>query len=215
MKENRTVLIGRKIAAILDEDGRVPPDVIELHSHAFVDPFEMDPELIFIEDIAYHLARIARFGGAADSHVAEHCLIVYAILKARGELHLTCLHGLLHDAHEYVLGDVVSPARRKPEYAFFNTACNRAQRHIYGAFDLPWPTREGTKVIKEADSASAVLEARQGGLGGTESWSCMTQELMDAADEFAFRLDPRGMSHEEAEAEFLRSYYYLRKEAGV
>src|SRR5215211_2789478 len=77
----------------------------------------LDPSLldIEIEDIAHGLARVARWNGQTAGEyifsVAQHSLLVEAI---SGELQLDLppasrLTVLLHDAAEYVLGDVISP----------------------------------------------------------------------------------------------------------
>lgn len=67
-----------------------------------------------IEDIAHHLSMVTRYGGALDHHysVAQHSwLVSYA--SAPGDQ----LWGLLHDASEAYIGDMVSPAKRgMPEY---------------------------------------------------------------------------------------------------
>src|ERR1700749_3730158 len=80
-----------------------------------LDPSPLDIE---IEDIAHGLARVARWNGQTKgSHafsVAQHCLLVEKIaaelkpdLKREGRL-----IALLHDAPEYVIGDLISPFKR-------------------------------------------------------------------------------------------------------
>ena len=77
-----------------------------------LDPSALDIE---IEDIAHGLARVARWNGqTSGAHifsVAQHCLLVEALARAkvprldRGRR----LAVLLHDAPEYVIGDMISP----------------------------------------------------------------------------------------------------------
>jgi hypothetical protein len=78
-----------------------------------LDPSPLDIE---IEDIAHGLARVARWNGQTDGEhafsVAEHSLLVEAIA---GELELELdrrfrLAALIHDAPEYVIGDLISLA---------------------------------------------------------------------------------------------------------
>src|SRR6187455_1575850 len=77
-----------------------------------LDPSPLDIE---IEDIAHGLARVARWNGQTKGEhafsVAQHCVLVEDIvgaLKARASRELR-LHALLHDAAEYVIGDLISP----------------------------------------------------------------------------------------------------------
>src|SRR5881398_3260981 len=77
-----------------------------------LDPSPLDVE---IEDIAHGLARVARWNGQTTGEhafsVAQHCVVVEALaaklkpgLEARWRL-----AALLHDAPEYVIGDMISP----------------------------------------------------------------------------------------------------------
>ena len=77
-----------------------------------LDPSPLDIEL---EDIAHGLARVARWNGQTKGahifSVAQHCLLVEALARLRaprldrgGRLAV-----LLHDAPEYVVGDMISP----------------------------------------------------------------------------------------------------------
>src|ERR1700675_2765440 len=74
-----------------------------------LDPSALDIE---IEDIAHGLARVARWNGqTSGAHifsVAQHCLLVEALArrKAPGLDHGPLLAVLLHDAPEYVIGDM-------------------------------------------------------------------------------------------------------------
>lgn len=74
-------------------------------------PLDPRPEEIRIEDIGPQLARICRFGGALRAEVAfysvaQHCCLVSDHLPP--ELRL---EGLLHDAHEAYIGDMVKPLK--------------------------------------------------------------------------------------------------------
>src|SRR5262247_3891045 len=77
-----------------------------------LDPSPLDIE---IEDIAHGLARVARWNGQTEGEnafsVAQHCVIVEGLvgeLKPKGPRSLR-LAALLHDAAEYVIGDLISP----------------------------------------------------------------------------------------------------------
>jgi len=132
-----------------------------------LDPSPLDIE---IEDIAHGLARVARWNGQTRGDhtfsVAEHSLLVEAIAgsldaKLSREFRLAAL---LHDAPEYVVGDLISPfkAALSLDYRAFEAKLLAAIHLRFGvAADLP----EGvTGVIKRADKIAAYYEAT--GLAG-------------------------------------------------
>jgi 5'-deoxynucleotidase YfbR-like HD superfamily hydrolase len=129
-----------------------------------LDPSPLDIE---IDDIAHGLARVARWNGqTVGEHafsVAEHCLVVEEVvgklqpgLEARWRL-----AALLHDAPEYVIGDMISPfkAALGMDYRAFE---DRLEAAIHIRFGLPPKTPAEVKaVIKAADHVSAFFEATQ------------------------------------------------------
>lgn len=129
-----------------------------------LDPSPLDIE---IEDIAHGLARVARWNGQTRGDhafsVAQHCVVVEAIFA-----HLTPaasradrLVALLHDAPEYVIGDMISPfkAALGVDYKAFE---NRLLGAIHLRFGLPPVARaELLDQIKQADRVAAYLEATQ------------------------------------------------------
>lgn len=127
-----------------------------------LDPSPLDIE---IEDIAHGLARVARWNGqTVGMHafsVAQHCLVVEEIVGALGPtLPRSCrLMALLHDAPEYVIGDLISPFKAAIglDYKAFE---KRLLRAIHTRFDLPAePAPEITAEIKSADRIAAYFEA--------------------------------------------------------
>ena len=129
-----------------------------------LDPSPLDVE---IEDIAHGLARVARWNGQTSGDhafsVAQHSLLVESIaLKLEPDLDRTArLASLLHDAPEYVIGDMISPfkAALGLDYKAFEM---RLLGAIHVRFGLPARTPEklGT-LIKRADRISAYLEATE------------------------------------------------------
>jgi len=129
-----------------------------------LDPSPLDIE---IEDIAHGLARVARWNGQTlGKHpysVAEHSLLVERILgiykpAATSAERLTCL---LHDAPEYVIGDIIGPFKAAIGYDYraFEAKLESA---IHVRFGLPPITPEPIrKLVKRADRASAWFEATQ------------------------------------------------------
>ena len=119
-----------------------------------IDLTSPDLSLIRIEDIAHHLALINRYNGAPPYpySVAQHSLLVAKILPDYLKL-----YGLLHDAAEYLLGDLVSPAKRIPELgAVYRPLENRVQRTVYLWAGLD-PDRDLSEV-KKADKAVEAVE---------------------------------------------------------
>jgi 5'-deoxynucleotidase YfbR-like HD superfamily hydrolase len=132
-----------------------------------LDLLNPSPLDIEIEDIAHGLARVARWNGQTKgSHafsVAQHCLLVEALVTHMEDNldHKARLAALLHDAPEYVIGDMISPFK-----AALGVDCkafeNRLLAAIHLRFGLPPKTPEIlTKKIKKADRFAAYLEATQ------------------------------------------------------
>jgi len=129
-----------------------------------LDPSPMDIE---IEDIAHGLARVGRWNGqTVGDHpfsVAQHSIVVEEIAAhlQPGLPPKWRLAALLHDAPEYVIGDMISPfkAALGLDYRTFET---RLETAIHIRFGLPAGVPGAVKgVIKTADRASAYFEAVQ------------------------------------------------------
>ena len=126
-----------------------------------LDPSPLDIE---IEDIAHGLARVARWNGqTSGAHifsVAQHTLLVDAIARRRTSLdNRARLAILLHDAPEYVIGDMITPFK-----AVIGDAYQAVESRLLAAIHLrfglpPVLPAEVTRLIKTADRASAYLEA--------------------------------------------------------
>jgi 5'-deoxynucleotidase YfbR-like HD superfamily hydrolase len=129
-----------------------------------LDPSPFDIEL---EDIAHGLARVARWNGQTQGEtaysVAQHALLVETlVVQLRPDLSPTYrLAALLHDASEYVIGDMISPFKAAIG-GNYKAVEARLQGAIHVHFGLP-PQLPKTIVtlIKKADKASAFLEATQ------------------------------------------------------
>ena len=129
-----------------------------------LDPSALDIE---IEDIAHGLARVARWNGQTKGahafSVAQHCLLVERVvseLMPRADRSLK-LMALLHDAPEYVVGDLISPFKAAVglDYKDFEL---RLLSAIHLRFGLPAKTpSEVVKLIKRADHIAAYFEATQ------------------------------------------------------
>jgi hypothetical protein len=126
------------------------PSAISTISGRRVDPLNAHPDDINIYEIAHALSRSCRYNGHVGGFlsVARHSLWVSARLKTWGHDARVQLTGLLHDASEAYVGDMVKPLKRDPSMAKFVEAEDALQGVIAQAFNLPWPMPEA---IHEAD----------------------------------------------------------------
>ena len=151
-----------------------------------LDPTPVDIE---IEDIAHGLAFVARWNGQTRGDfaycVAEHSLLVERIFNTL-EPSIPVkwlLAALLHDAPEYVIGDLISPVKAAVGYGY-ETLDDRLSRAIHIRFGLPAKIPIKVKrQIKKADKISAWLEATQ-----------IAGFTKDEADKFFGRYDPQFLS---------------------
>jgi len=129
-----------------------------------INPSAMDIE---IEDIAHGLSRVARWNGQTTGEhafsVAQHSVIVERIADTLepGTDRRWLLAALLHDASEYVVGDMISPFKNAlgVNYRAFE---DKLMQAIHVRFGLPAIiTPQLKKFIKRADKISAYLEATQ------------------------------------------------------
>ncbi len=132
-----------------------------------LDLLNPSPLDIEIEDIAHGLARVARWNGQTHGEeafsVAQHCNLVEALCRQFSPTldRRWSLAALLHDAPEYVIGDLISPFKAAVgmDYKAFE---NKLLEAIHVRFGLPAKLPEKfTGLIKRADRAAAFLEATQ------------------------------------------------------
>ena len=137
----------------------------------------LDPSALDIEiaDIAHGLARVARWNGQTEGahifSVAQHSLLVETIAHSRARLDRRCrLAVLLHDAPEYVIGDMISPFKAVIGDAYKAVEA-RLKAAIHLRFGLPATLSDDVlALIKGADRAAAYLEAtRLAGFSAAEA----------------------------------------------
>jgi len=128
-----------------------------VHIHTFsgiaFDLLNPQPEMILIEDIAHSLSLINRFNGAAlfPYSVAQHSLYVASLLPPELKL-----HGLLHDAAEAYIGDMVSPLKKiMTQYKIVEERISKVVAVVFG---LAYPE---PREVKEADLAMLSAEREQ------------------------------------------------------
>ena len=128
-----------------------------------LDPSPLDVEL---SDIAHGLARVARWNGQTSGDhafsVAQHSLVVEAIFRSQNRCDADeCLMALLHDAPEYVIGDMISPFKAVVGGGY-KAVEKRLESAVHLRFGLPAATPRPLKAkIKKADSIAAFFEATE------------------------------------------------------
>ena len=177
-----------------------------------LDPSPMDIE---IEDIAHGLARVARWNGqTVGQHgfsVAQHSLVVEEIcahlqpaLDPRWRL-----AALLHDAPEYVIGDMISPFKAALGLNY-RTFEDRLETAIHVRFGLQARIPAMVKtLLKQADRASAFFEATQlAGFAPEEALKLFGRPPRD----YHLTIDP--LPAAEAQARYLHRFHLLSEAAG-
>jgi 5'-deoxynucleotidase YfbR-like HD superfamily hydrolase len=127
-----------------------------------LDPSPLDIE---IGDIAHGLSRVARWNGQTNGahifSVAQHTLLVEAVMREHSPRvdHRLRLAALLHDAPEYVIGDMISPFKAVLDGAY-KAVEKRLLSAIHIRFGLPAALpADIARQIKAADKGAAYLEA--------------------------------------------------------
>jgi uncharacterized protein len=180
-----------------------------------LDLLSPQPEDIEIEDIAHGLARVARWNGQTIGEhafsVAQHSLVVTDILASLqpdfGPKQLCA--GLLHDAAEYVIGDLISPFKAAIglDYKAFE---NRLLEAIHRRFALGEIDATVAKAIKRADKIAAYYEAtRLAGFGQADAELIFGKPAVPEIDRDLAAL--KSVSTSEAESQFLSRFKLLAR----
>ncbi len=178
----------------------------------------LDPSALDIEiaDIAHGLARVARWNGQTEGahifSVAQHCLLVESIARQRARLdRRSRLAILLHDAPEYVIGDMISPFK-----AVIGDAYKAVEARLLAAihlrFGLPAVLAPDlVALIKASDRAAAYLEAtRLAGFSAAEA-----RRFFGAPPKFSAVIEREHLSPwpaEVAERRYLERFAKLARE---
>jgi uncharacterized protein len=175
-----------------------------------IDPSPLDVE---IADIAHGLARVARWNGQTSGaeifSVAQHCLLVEALVGALAPRAArdARLAALLHDAPEYVIGDMISPFKAVIG-GDYKAVEARLLAAVHRRFGLPAPAPPETlALIKGADRVAAFFEAtRLAGFATAEAQKLFGRPKIAFAGIEAY-LEPARPA--EAQRNFLRRFAEL------
>lgn len=169
------------------------PSAIHTFSGRLIDPLDLQPEDVCIEDVAHHLALQCRFSGGTKWHysVAQHA--VYCSRIVAPEFAWDALH---HDDAEYALQDMAKPLKNHPTLGqAYRGAEQRIERVIGEVFGVTFPF---PPEVKTADERMLITEARDL-MHGTSKWEWVPDV------EFA-PFEIKKWSPEKAEAKFLARY---------
>jgi 5'-deoxynucleotidase YfbR-like HD superfamily hydrolase len=173
-----------------------------------LDPSPMDIE---IEDIAHGLARVSRWNGQTKGKfplsVAQHSIIVEKLLHQNAPKleQKWRLAALLHDAPEYVIGDMITPFKHTLGGSYRDIE-NRLEAAVHIRFGLPAALPEPiSRSIKRADRMAAWLEATQ--LAGFSVDEALKIFVKPSGTPAAMRIRP--MAPDEAATAFLRRFSIL------
>ena len=177
-----------------------------------LEPSALDVE---IDDIAHGLARVARWNGqtigAHAFSVAQHSVLVEAIFRIQyPEANAaTRLIVLLHDAPEYVIGDMISPFKTAMGGSYKEIETRLEAVHLRYGLPATTPPRLKSR-IKKADLVSAYLEATQ--LAGFEKSEAKKFFGEPSSDVF-FDITP--LPTEQAQQQFLLRFEQLEQERRI
>lgn len=161
-----------------------------------LEPHAADVDLL---DVAHALSLICRFGGHCSRHysVAQHSVHVSRLVPAA-----LAMQGLMHDAAEAYLGDVIRPVKR--HVGGYDLLEARVMLAVRERFNLPVLTTPERAEVKRADNVALVTERRD--LVAPHVWKWREDELGVAADpEPIVALEPAA-----AESLFVHRFVELR-----
>lgn len=156
---------------------RDAPHSILTWTGRIVDPWDMRPEDITLEDIAHALSLQCRFAGHIPSHysVAEHSFRGAQRLRVDGASELVQRAFLLHDAAEAYLTDLPKPLKSRPEFAEYVKADDRLSAVIARKWGFSFQHPSLGPVVKSMDRAMYAWEVQnirtgqQHGLSGAQA----------------------------------------------
>lgn len=118
-------------------------------------PHDPTPESICLEDIAHGLSQICRYGGQSLHFysVAQHCCMVSDFLPLKWKL-----LGLMHDAAEAYVGDMVRSIKHAPGMESYRAIEKSIEAVIFKKFGLDWATPEDMAIVKQYDIRALCTE---------------------------------------------------------
>lgn len=121
-------------------------------SGKFVDPMNLRLQDITLEDISHNLSMICRYSGAFPFHysVAQHSALVCNAMAKDRRPAVEMMAGLLHDASEYLLSDLITQVKHHPTMQPYRDLETRVQNLIFKKYGVD---PELLDVVKAYDKA--------------------------------------------------------------
>ena len=188
---------------------------VETYTGQLVDLLNPNPATIYLQDVAWALARQARFNGHTHGvwpySVAQHSVLVAQILERQGFAAQTIVQGLLHDAHEAYVGDVVSPVAHlsRSIKKVLDQAKSVLQAAIHQSLEVPEVLPHAARQIGEADRMALAIEAHHLMASKGRAWEPL-REIDRGAFEDLRHLFRKPMSPQEAYQDFWLAFHTLK-----
>jgi 5'-deoxynucleotidase YfbR-like HD superfamily hydrolase len=187
-----------------------------------LDILDPSPLVVELSDMAHGLARGARWNGQTQGDfafsVAQHSILVLEIFSGLGPQPPAeeRLHALLHDAPEYVMGDIISPFK-----AAMGGNYKEVEARLLGAIHLRFGLKAALpaalhRLIKRADREAAYLEATHlAGFEPTEARRFFGEPTMPAFEMDGFERLIRPWPAREAYERFVSAFESLNAQAAA
>lgn len=180
--------------------------MMSLHSGLHVNPLELKPEEILIEDIAHALALENRF--ANQTHfpvsVAQHSWYVSRLCEREGPN--VALAGLLHDGSEAYLCDVITQVKQAHGMEFYRKLEETLQALIYKKFGVVIDGHSGP-IVDKYDWFMCDVE----GIHAIKSWKVRPGFNLDNNEEYEIVKNWMPVGWESAKSMFLKQFHKLSK----
>ncbi len=166
-------------------------------------------EDVRIKDIAHSLANLCRFGGHTHGPDGEH--LFYSVAQHSVLVSYTvpvgyAIWGLMHDAAEAYIGDMIQPLKAAPELERFRMKELEVLSAIAERFRLEWPMPTDCAIaVGRADRWMVAAEARD--LMGNPAWAQDVRASVQPPLPPVLLITP--LEHEAAYNEFLIRFYEL------
>lgn len=169
----------------LDKEGLfdISPNAMMTWTRRRIDPTIITPDQVDVLDIAHGISRQCRYNGHTFGHlsVARHCIWVSDWVAEETGDRLLALTGLLHDASEAYIGDMIRPLKHNPKLGTaFGEIDTHVETQIAARFGIPYPYPQ---IIKDGDAfVLTQIELNEARIPGPARWTYDGDALKDEQD---------------------------------